>query len=466
MMSAYQLVKLCKEDSTYSHLKRLVQCLLWCLCLVFTIVLLPIDLVVPLYAGFDGLGDLDSTFGTNGKVTTDFGAADAAFSLAIQPDRKITVAGLAYNGSDDDFALVRYNSDGSLDTAFGTNGKVTTDFDGEYDSAHALALQPDGKIVVVGYADTYPDSDFALVRYNSDGSLDQAFDNDGKVRTDFGGVDYAFAVAIQPDSNIVLAGYTFRPTENEMKIAVARYNLDGSLDATFDSDGKAITAIGKRSSAFALALQSDGKIVVAGDTYNASGDDVEVAVVRYNHDGSLDTTFDNDGIVTTDFTGFYDTAFAVTLQTDGKLVVAGSAGTLPNTDCMLARYNSDGSLDVDFGNAGRVVTDLAGYDDATQAVAQQADRKLILAGYATITPTSRDFFLARYTSDGNLDPGFGMDGVSITDFSRDDTGQSIALQTDGRIMVAGTSGFDFALARYQNDTPQLPPRIWLPIIIR
>ncbi|MFT6765834.1 MAG: putative delta-60 repeat protein [Alteromonas naphthalenivorans] len=215
-------------------------------------------------------------------------------------------------------------SAGTLDGSFGGgDGKVTTNINGG-DIAYGVAIQSDGKIVVVGESN----SSFGVARYNTDGSLDTSFDTDGFLTTNFGSVDAAYGVAIQSDGKIVVSG------NSGNDFAVARYNTDGSLDTTFDTDGKLTTDIGSSSTdvAYGVAIQADGKIVVVGD--NGS----DFAVVRYNTDGSLDTTFDTDGKLTTDIgTATADTARAVTIQTDGKIVVVGRSAN----DFAVVRYLND-----------------------------------------------------------------------------------------------------------------------------
>jgi uncharacterized delta-60 repeat protein len=223
-------------------------------------------------------GTLDTTFDSDGKVTTAIGSGtDVAYSVALQSDGKIVVAGYSNNGSNFDFALVRYNTDGSLDTSFDSDGKVTTEVGSGNDGGESVAIQSDGKIVVAGYSYIGSNNDFALARYNTDGTLDTSFDSDGKVTTAIGvSVNYAKSVAIQSDGKIVAAGYN---TGSNNDLALARYNTDGTLDTSFDSDGKVTTAIGSNDRAYSVAIQSDGKIVAAGNSNNGSNEDF--ALVRY-----------------------------------------------------------------------------------------------------------------------------------------------------------------------------------------
>ena len=415
-------------------------------------------------------------FGTGGKVTTDIGSSsnDDAYGVAVQSDGKIVVAGESNASGSRTFALARYNADGSLDTSFGSNGRVTTLF-GTVSIGLAMALQPDDKILVggAGRVTSQAGVDFVLARYNANGSLDNSFDGDGKVNTDIGSgsTDYIWALAVQSDGKIVAAGYS--ATGGDDDFALARYNADGSLDDSFDGDGKVTTPIGAgRDRAFDVALQSDGKIVAAGQSRNASGND-DFALARYNADGSLDTTtFSNDGKVTTDLaSNNHEIINAVALQPDGKIVAAGRGSNGSTHDFVLARYNADGSLDNSFDSDGKKATDFAGNDDEVFAMALQSDGKIVVAGRSDIGPANEDFALARYNADGSLDASFGSDGKVTTSISAarndhgergDDRARGLALLSDGRIVVAGhsrevsadpggTGPDDFALVRYNAD---------------
>ncbi len=406
-------------------------------------------------------GTLDPSYGTGGEVTTTIGSGTTyteAEALAVQPDGKVVAAGYGYNGSDYDFALARYNPNGSPDTSFSGDGKVLTDFGSGDDLSYSLALQPDGKIVVAGRSSNGADWDFALARYNPDGSLDTSFDGDGKVRTDFASSnDLAFGVALQQDGKIVVAGgsYTVFPNYH---FAVVRYNLDGSLDTTFNGTGKVTTSVGGvDDEASAVALQPDGKIVTAGDSWN--GADFDFALVRYNSNGSLDTSFNATGKLTTAVGSGYDYANAITLQPDGKIVAAGSSvNTGTNSEFGLVRYMPDGSLDTSFGSGGKVWTAFSSYGDGASALALQPDGKIVAAG----TSSGRNFALARYNPNGSLDPSFDGDGKVLTGYSGNIntflSGYSVALQPDGKIVIAGSgfndldSSWKFVLARYLGST--------------
>jgi len=390
-------------------------------------------------------GSLDATFGTGGKVTTDFGSlSDRGYAVAIQPDGKIVVAGESNNGSDRDLAIARYDPDGTLDNTFGTEGKVTTDFAGADDYGWSVAIQPDGKIVVAGNTGSLLAFDFAVVRYNADGTLDNSFGTDGKVTTNLGaGENYGQSVAIQPNGKIVVAGASGSGPNYDF--ALARYNADGTLDNGFGTDGKVTTDFGTGPDfGKGVAIQPDGKIVVAGESIN------DFALARYNTDGTLDNSFGANGLVTTDFGSTIDHGQAIAIQPDGKIVVAGES----NFDFAVARYNTDGTLDNSFGLDGKVATDFGSDYDRGWSVAIQLDGKIIVAGYMLNGP-DHDFALARYNTDGTLDISFSADGKVTTAIgTSDDYGRSVAIPPDGKIVLAGLTGSDtgtgsdLALARY------------------
>jgi uncharacterized delta-60 repeat protein len=391
-------------------------------------------------------GTLDDTFGTDGKVITAFGmGGDYVSSVAIQLDGRIVVAGNTDNGTDRDFALAQYNTDGTLDNSFSADGKVTTGFGTANDIGWSVAIQPDGRIVVAGNTDNGTDRDFALARYNTDGTLDNSFSVDGKVTTDFGtGNDYGQSVAIQPDGKIVVAGFTDNGTDNDF--ALAKYNSDGALDNDFGVDGKVTTVFGTgEDRGQSVAIQPDGKTVVAG--YTDNGTDRDFALARYNTDGSLDNSFGVGGRVTTDIGTNFDTGTSVAIQPDGRIVLVGYAINGSDNDFALARYNTAGTLDNSFGVNGIVTTDFGGLNQGL-SVALQQDGKIVVAGRV-----GGDFALARYNTDGTLDNSFSTDGHVTTDFGTgNDYGQSVAIQPDGRIVIAGyvyiSAESDFALARY------------------
>jgi len=345
-------------------------------------------------ARYNADGTLDTGFNTTGIVITDIaGSDDRAHGVVVQQDGKIVVAGYSWTGANTDFALLRYNTDGSLDATFGQGGKVTTDVGASSDQANAVALQQDGKIVVAGYSWTGANTDFALVRYNTDGSLDASFDSDGKATAAMGGADdCAYAVAIQPDGKIVAAGEAYAGTYD---FAVARFSADGSLDTTFNLTGTAITAVGPSFDfGRAVVLQPDGKIVVAGSAWNAA-QNAKVGLVRYNADGTLDTTFNGTGTLMTAAGVSDDSVSAVAVQADGRILAAGNTYNGTKSDVLLVRYNADGSLDTSFNTTG-IVTMAVGDDDYATAIATQTDGKILVAGGSLSAGTGDDYLLVRY----------------------------------------------------------------------
>jgi uncharacterized delta-60 repeat protein len=406
-----------------------------------------------------GGGVLDSTFGTDGTVLTDFsGTDDYALAVAIQPNGKMIVAGRSGIYPVFHAALVRYNGDGSLDPAFGADGTVTAALDPGGDGVSAIALQPDGKIVAAGSVvhDNWPVA-IVAARFNADGSLDPSFGSGGIVITTFGdptaeGND----VVLQADGKIVVAGVSGAGPYSELNdFALVRYNADGSLDQGFGNGGKIKThfpgVFNTGSAATSVVQQADGKLVVAGE-YKNEGTHRQVALARYETNGSLDGAFGTAGKVTTTV-GLGDAAgYAMTLQPDQRIVVAGYSYSNQGKDFTLARYRPDGSLDPQFGEGGLVQTDLGGgTTDISYAVAVQ--RGMLVAAGRTGPYPETNTGLARYTSTGQLDPTFGTGGTVTTDIGGPDQGYALALSRGGKIVVAGISlasgsTFDFAVARY------------------
>jgi uncharacterized delta-60 repeat protein len=408
-------------------------------------------------------GDLDPSFGSGGQVATIFPGGHAqASAVVILPNGKIVVAGDSIvPPAGNDFALARYLPDGSLDTVFDGDGRVTTDFTGLADVASGLALQPNGFVVAAGRTG---DGSFALARYRRDGTLDTSFDGDGRVTTDFGNFEVGEDVVLQPDGKIVVVGTSIVDDLPGGLWALARYSTDGSLDATFGSGGKVLTDFGGPSNVRAVALMADGRIVVAGDA-SADGSSYDVAVARYLAGGGLDPTFDEDGRVVVDLgAGNSEGASDVVVQSDGSAVIAGTVDLSGSgePDFLVARFDLDGSLDTEgldpfldapFGSGGMVTTDVTGYDEAT-SIAIEPGGKLLVTGGTTpdLDTTPIELALARYNLDGSLDQSFGAGGVVTTDFGGETWGADVAVQPDGAIVVAGLAWLGnfahIALARY------------------
>src|SRR5206468_3909759 len=304
-------------------------------------------------------------------------------SVAAQRDGKIVAAGSAQVSGVDQFALVRYNSDGSLDTSLNSNGTITTAVGKGTWKGEGVALQEDGKIVVVGYSfNAGGQSCFTLLRYSADGSLDTSFADSGKVVTSVAKNGSADSVAMQGDGKIVVAGNSFIDGGNN-DFAVVRYNANGTLDTTFNQTGKATSDFGAHDLGHSVVVHGDGRIVVAGYTTKSFESKKECALACFKANGSLDTSFNGTGKVTTDLGGDGNAeGRSVTVQTDGKIVVVGYATAGSTEKFALARYNADGTLDTSFGDSGRLMTDVGISGSNATGVALQNDGKIVVAGYA------------------------------------------------------------------------------------
>jgi len=341
-------------------------------------------------------------------VRTDFpGLAAVPSAVVIQADGKIVVAGGAFPLFTflGDFKLVRYNSNGSLDTSFGDGGIVTTTFpEGSY--AFDMALQTDGKIIAAGtvFVDFNPgdssNTDFALARYNQDGTPDGTFGNGGQVTTDFVGLeDDAFSVLIQPDGKIVAVGSANDPA-TYYDFAAVRYLSNGTIDTTFGVAGKVHTDFGDQNfdRARSAALQSDGRIVAAGFAISQNGDVQNFAIARYDSNGVLDTGFGAGGMTQIDFGSCCQSANKILLQSNSKIITVGYANTeSSDSDFLLARLTSDGSLDSTFGSGGKVRTSFGDLNGGANGAILQPDGKVVAVGFqATGLELFADFALARY----------------------------------------------------------------------
>ncbi len=338
---------------------------------------------------------------------------------------------------------------GQADGGFGTGGKVITDVNGS-DEALAVVTQPDGKAIAAGYSNSGAgQEDIALVRYNADGSLDASFGAGGKVITDLGSTDAARSIALQPDGKIVVAGVRCSPADCDF--AVLRYQTDGNLDATFGTGGVVTTDRGPNDQLNGVAIQLDGKIVVGGLIY--SGAQYDFAVARYETDGSLDSSFGTGGVVTTDF-GANARAFGIRLASGGKIVLAGTrAFDTAGTNFALARYNSDGGLDSSFGSGGKVTTDFAGSYEAGRAIDLDTSGSIVVAGSAEIAG-NLGFGVALYKPDGSLDPSFGSGGKATMNVNGG-AAYAVKFEPNGKIIAAGFGNdgttTDFALVRFNPD---------------
>lgn len=398
---------------------------------------------------------LDSSFGSRGVVITSASDEDdAANAVAIQADGKIVVAGYVSDGTQSDFLLLRYDASGSLDSSFGTDGQVVTDAAGSLrnDVATAVAVLVDGSILVAGYAfNSGGDADFAVAKYDSTGALDTAFDTDGIAVTDFTGTDdLATAIAVQADGTIVLAGSS--ESGSYTNFALARYGATGALDAAFDTDGKATSAISAQNDAInAIAIQVDGKIVAVGSADGAS--DSDFAVARFTSAGALDTAFETDGKLLKDFAGEdVATSVALDLQSSGgeKIVVAGRGGA---GDFAVARFSASGSVDTGFNLTGSLTADFGEDYDHASGIALTADGEIYVAGYSSVSG-NYDFALGLFLPDGSRNRDFGKLGLVTTEVGAGhDIANAVAV-SGSKVVVVGKSfstqtGNDVAVATYE-----------------
>ncbi len=426
---------------------------------------------------------LDNTFGNGGivktNISTNFGMSltDGIFDTYLYPDGKILAAGQ----TDRNFALARYNVDGTLDVTFNPTGvgfvppgTVKTALDAtKYDEIYSIAVHPDGKIITCGYVEKSDDSNWkwiALVRYASDGSIDATFGTDGIVKIkvpvtgSFGHNSFGKKVFIISDKYLVVGYVENTLTGTKSDLFMARFNSDGTIDNTFGTNGFVTTdlesnGIDKVSNAI---QQADGKIVVVG-SWQASGSSsnpIFNAVVRFNSDGTLDTSFGTGGIVSHQFVGSFtikhEEARAVVIQSDGKVVVAGVVTKETNEmDFFVIRYSSIGIIDNTFSSKGFIFVDFNGNTDQVYSMSMQTDGKFVVVGSSTDSNYLTDFSLARINSNGTLDKKLNLDLSSISDAA-----YSVFVQPDGKIVASGSTingtFTDFALVRFN---PELPTSV-------
>jgi uncharacterized delta-60 repeat protein len=406
-------------------------------------------LIVAIFGGsifnsFAQPGSLDTLFGNGGKVITSFtNFGDAARVIAIQNDKKIILGG---NTKPNSFAktnslLVRYNSDGTLDTSFGIGGKVVE----SAGSVSVLAIQTDGKIIA--------GSSFTLMRFTSKGIIDTSFGIGGKVVTDIKGYysEQSRAIVIQNDGKIILGGYGQESGPDKPHFMLIRYHKNGSLDSTFGVGGIVIGDVGNCNS---IALQSDGKIIAGGAF------DFSFALARYNTNGSLDNTFGTAGRVITSV-GSTSGGQSVAIQKSGKIVLIGwtNEGAGISTSTALVRYNTDGSLDNAFGTGGKVITQW-GTSSKGNSISIQNDEKIVVGGFAKKGSNHNNFALARYNTDGSLDNTFGDAGEAVTPVGPlNSQSDAIAIHKNGKIVLTGYAyngtKTNIALVQYNNDAGAL-----------
>jgi uncharacterized delta-60 repeat protein len=402
-------------------------------------------------------GSPDPGFGSGGATATDVGGGtDRAFAVALQKDGKVVVAGLAHVGTRNEIALVRYTSGGTLDPSFSGDGKVTT-LIGSGAQANAIALQPDGKIVVAGYGTPRNTPHIAVLRYRSDGSLDPTFNPSwGYTLTAFGpGADVATGVAVQADGKIVVVGNTTTGTPH---MAVARFNANGTIDPTFGSGGQTEPAVESGAAlGNAVAVQSNGKIVIAGGSPNG------LLAVRLNSNGSPDTTFSGDGAaaVNPQTSG---AANAVALESNGSITVAGHSSNGTKSNFAVARFTSNGTPDATFSGPGWTITAVGTGNDVAHGVNIQPDGKIVVSG-TTNDGTHDSFAIVRYLAGGALDNNFSGDGKATIAVVNgvDNIAEGQAMGRDAKPIIVGYmqngTTQDFGVARFIGDANAPTPGV-------
>ncbi|HEX2622774.1 MAG TPA: delta-60 repeat domain-containing protein, partial [Phototrophicaceae bacterium] len=361
---------------------------------------------------------LDPTFGTGGMTITDFDTGsgidcDVATDVVIQPDGKIILGGEQDNCADFvyKFSLARYNPDGTLDPNFGTGGLVLIDGSHDQDWGNALTLQPDGKILIAGTGDRF--GFFEVLRLDPNGVLDPTFGVNGTVLTSLG-TDYqmGYDIALQLDGKIVVAGAA-GPSFDNADFALVRYNSDGSIDSTFGVGGIVTTSFTADSddAANTLVIQPDGKIVAAGKSRNLTppAGVTDFALARYNSDGTLDLTFNGTGLVTTSLATTHNEVLNLVLQPDNKLITSGKASDANKSHLGVARYNTDGGLDTSFDGDGKFISQLDSQTMAGESILVLPDNKIMVGGYGGGAHPA-NMALALFNSDGSPDTSFDGDG--------------------------------------------------------
>ncbi len=397
-------------------------------------------------------GKFDLTYANTGYKLDPWpnGAAIMGTDILVQPDGKV-LAGVTsqFLVGAVGFQLWRYDPDGSPDASFGDAGRVATSFS-SVGEIRSLALQPDGRILAGGFSGS-PEA-FTIVRYNSNGTIDTSFGVDGKSFTRFGGRWQGNALAVAPDGKIIMAGFQRKINNVGMDaLTVARYNSNGTLDTSFDTDGYTTpTLLDWSSGVTGLRVQPDGKVIIASST--TTGDNF--GMMRYNVNGSVDTSFGTGGLVTTVMgTGISD-ILSIELLADGRIIAGGTASNGTNRDFALARYNTDGSLDTSFDGDGKLLTPVGAGEDYLQEIVVQPDGKIVAAGFSH-NGTNYDFSFVRWNSDGPVDSTYGTNGKTIINLGNTEMTSGLALDSLGRATFAGRSNTVLITGRLRSENQPL-----------
>lgn len=390
-------------------------------------------------------GELDTNFGASGFLITN--DLEYGSGITVMPnDQIVMVGGTSY------FSAARFLPDGTLDTTFGSAGKVTIPFDNFRASATCVLVQPDGKTVIAGRIYTVGGPEyFGIVRLLSNGSLDTSFNGTGKLQFDFEeSYNYLKAIDLQADGKIVVAGQSGQSAAADF--AVARINPDGTFDSGFGIGGKKKINIQIDDRGRCLKIQPDGKIIIGGYSYPAvSGSPCWFTAVRLTNSGELDVTFNTDGIALAKIGIGNDTVFDMALQSDGKILLAAESYIPNSQDFGVVRFTTNGDLDTTFSGDGKFSTSMINTTDYCNAIEVQSDGKILLAGSFQTTP-ERNMAIIRLTTNGELDTGFSGDGKAnyVVPGNNGVSVHDMKLQSTGQILVSGYASFDYMLARIHN----------------
>lgn len=354
---------------------------------------------------FNGDGSLDTSFGDQGLVRTSFSAnsSDVGFAVGVQADGKIVAAGGAFIGSNFDLALIRFDATGQLDTSFGVDGKVIIDL-GSFQTIYDIAFQSDGKIIAVGYTIVGGNKQFLIMRFTTQGELDTSFGTDGIVRETFPGntEQEALSVAVLSDDSMIVAGGGIKP-DGGTTTSLLKLSASGALDTSFNVTGKLATTIDGRSWARSVIVDSQGRYLVGGHSAPTAGGEIRFLVLRINANGSLDASFGDNGKVITEFPSPYTRGIAIwslTLQNDGRIVAAGSGLNVPDNqnDLLMVRYQEDGSLDTSLdGGDGKVAITRDSNITVSTVTTQSTDgEERILVGGGLVGTDTSGFAVFRF----------------------------------------------------------------------
>lgn len=399
---------------------------------------------------------LDTSYSDDGVQINNIGTGDDyGFTAKIQTDGKIVVSGISFNGQNYDLVVIRYNSNGTLDTSFSSDGILTTDIGSNSLDISTIVTQNNGKINIAGTYHNASSVDFAIIQINDDGSFDNTFSDDGIQTTDFGGLDYVLCMAIQNDGKILVGGKSTFLFEHS-EISIARYNTNGTIDSTFNGGGSFTTNFGEASvKANSISIQSDGEIIVVGE-YDDTISNIDLLALRLTNSGILDLTFSDDGIQIIDIAGSTDRAFSCALQTNGKIIVTGTTIVGSSYDIVLLRLNNDGILDTTYSDDGIQTIDISNSNDYGYSVAIQTDGKILVGGSYQVN-SNFTIFVLRTNSNGTLDTSFNGNGILISSPSiGNNYCNSILIQSDNKFVIAGTSfngtNYDITTIRFNNTT--------------